>query len=634
LLPTVAALAFAYLKRRNHSAPTHGDRWQISAFLTTVAIGLLVFLYAVRSYPLKWTGSWTGYHPDMAFFEALANSLARFGAFESPFTPGATVRYHWLSYAWTGQLSVISDAGPFVGITRVLPIVALLASAAIVVSWTQRLSGHRWTPFLAGALLTMSGFVGAVFGGVLTLDSPSQAMSVVWLLGFSLTAVHALERTHSPGTLALLAIFGIAITLGKVSAAAPGLAAVLLAVAVLAARRCLSPSRAVTIAAVATVSVGATFVIFLVGSTGGGGLTIGSLIDRASSQQGLNPLDGPRGVVLGTAILILAVVPRWAGIIQLVIDKSWRWRTETWISIGLAGSSIAALILFNSFNEIWFSASVSGPLSVTSAVGAGVAVSALQANGKPSTTRLLSAAAIGAGILFLLVWWAWSTGASGGNVFVSTLRWLGPIIAWIGSIAVGFILARWARKASQSAAVIAGTVLTLLIIAVPGRFLGIGSSQIGVLDNGIRNEWFNVAKEGRVVTIDQSEIVDWTDLKMEAAEALRNQAAPTDLVATNITRSPFVSGATHLPTYVSGMVYQYDYDSPDNQQELLEREHTMWKFIDDPSATNSNFLCAEGISWIWVDKERTERRSWEPFASPVVENDEVTILRVNTSVCE
>ncbi|MCH9817308.1 MAG: hypothetical protein K0U64_12810, partial [Actinomycetia bacterium] len=237
LLPTVAALAFAYLKRRNHSAPTHGDRWQISAFLTTVAIGLLVFLYALRSYPLKWTGSWTGYHPDMAFFEALANSLARFGAFTSPFTPGATVRYHWLSYAWTGQLSVISDAEPFVGITRVLPVVALLASAAIVVSWTQRLSGHRWTPFLAGALLTISGFVGAVFGGVLTLDSPSQAMSVVWLLGFTVTAVHALERAHSSGTLALLAIFGIAITLGKVSAAAPGLTAVLLAVAVLAARR-------------------------------------------------------------------------------------------------------------------------------------------------------------------------------------------------------------------------------------------------------------------------------------------------------------------------------------------------------------------------------------------------------------
>ena len=633
LVPTVAALIFAFRRRLINSPPAFGERWQISAFLATVAIGLLVFLYALRSYPLKWTGSWTGYHPDMAFFEALANSLARFGVFESPFTPGATVRYHWLSYAWTGQLSVLSDAEPFVGITRVLPIVALLASAAIVIAWTQRLSGHRWTPFLAGALLTMSGFVGAVFGGVLTLDSPSQAMSVVWLLGFTVAAVHALERAHSPGTIALLVVFGIAITLGKVSAAAPGLAAVLLAAAVLAIRKSLSPSRAMTIAAAATVPIGATFIIFLAGSTGGGGLTVGSLIDRASSQQGLNPLDGPRGVLIGTAILILAVVPRWAGIVQLILDKSWRWRAETWISIGLAGSSVAALILFNSFNEIWFSASVSGPLAVTSAVGAGLAVSALQTRGKPTSIRLISAAAIGAGILFLLVWWAWSTGASGGNVFVGTERWIGPLIAWVGAVLLGIALAIAARKAKQPTAIIAGTVLVLVFIAVPGRLLGVGSNQIGILDNGIRNEWFDVAKANRIETIDQTNVIDWTSEKVEAAAILREIADPQDVIATNLTLGPFVAGVTHLPTYVSAIIYQNDYAPPWVSAELPTREKAVWDFIDNPDQSTSGVICQGGVRWLWLDKERTTQRDWEPYASSVFENDEVTLAQVNRSIC-
>ena len=633
LVPTAAAITFAYPKRKNHAPPTLGDRWQISAFLATVAVGLLVFLYALRSYPLKWTGSWTGYHPDMAFFEALANSLARFGAFESPFMPGATVRYHWLSYAWTGQLSVMSDAEPFVGITRVLPIVALLASAAIVVAWTQRLSGRRWTPFLAGALLTMSGFVGAVFGGVLTLDSPSQAVSVVWLLGFTLAAVHALECTRSPGALALMAMFGIAITLGKVSAAAPGLAAVLLAAAVLTARKSLSPSRAFVIAAVATASIGLTFITFLAGSTGGGGLTLGSLIDRASSQQGLNPLDGPRGVLLGTAILILAVVPRWAGTVQLIIDKSWRWRAETWISIGLAGSSIAALILFNSFNEIWFSASVSGPLAVTSAVGAGIAVDALQTRGKPATVRLISAAAAGAGILFLLVWWAWSSGASGGNFFISTQRWMGPVIAWVGAILFGIAVAVSARKARQPTAIIAGTVLVLVFVAVPGRLLGVGSSQIGVLENGIRNEWFDITKENRIETIDQTNVITWTSEKMEAAATLREIAHPQDLIATNLTLGPFVAGVTHLPTYVSAIVYQNDYAPAWVSVELLTRERAVWDFIEDPDQSTSGVICETGIRWLWIDKGRTDQRSWEPLATIVEENAEVVITRVNPEKC-
>jgi hypothetical protein len=99
------------------------------------------------------------------------------------------------------------------------------------------------------------------------------------------------------------------------------------------------------------------------------------------------------------------------------------------------------------------------------------------------------------------------------------------------------------------------------------------------------------------------------------------------------TRDPFVAGNTHLPTFVSGMVYQYDYGPPSSQQELLERERTVWDFIDDPSETNASFLCTEGISWLWIDKQRTEQRSWEPFASPVIENDEVILARVDESQC-
>jgi len=634
LLPSAIAVAIAVIRRtRTREGSSSSDRWELSAFLATVLVGVAVFLYALRSYPLTWTGSWRGYHPDMAFFEALANSLGRFGAFESPFMSDGVVHYHWLSYAWAGQLSVMSSAAPFVAITRVLPLVALLGSTALAIAWTRRLSATRWTPFLTGALLTGSGFVGAVFGGVLTLDSPSQAMTVLWLLGFTVAVIHQFDEAINPGALAIVALLAIAITLGKISAAGPALAGVLLAAAVLALRKSLTTARAFSIALVTTVPIAAAFLLFLADATGGGGLTIGSILDRSSSQQGLNPLDGPRGVYLGTAILILAITPRWAGICQLLLEKSWRWRPETWVSIGMVASSVGALIAFNSFKELWFSESASGPLAVTSAVGVGLAATSLSSKGRLSTRQLYVTLAIGAVLILLLVWGLWSSGASGGNTFVSTLRWVGPVIAWLAALAIGTVLGLLTKKSLSPALVISGMSIVLVFTAIPGRLLGIGSDQIGVLNNGTRNEWFDVIKEDNPATLDTVNTDDWTQEKMEAAARLRELAQPSDLLVTNLTLGSFVPGVTHLPTYVSAIAYQNDYGADWVGNELLRREQRVWDFINEPAELTAQLLCEVDARWVWVDKERTERRDWKPFAKPVFENEQVILAKVEPSLC-
>ena len=47
------------------------------------------------------------------------------------------------------------------------------------------------------------------------------------------------------------------------------------------------------------------YFVFLSGGNGGGGIAVGSLLDRASSEQGMNPTVGVIGVALGTGILAL-----------------------------------------------------------------------------------------------------------------------------------------------------------------------------------------------------------------------------------------------------------------------------------------------------------------------------------------
>ena len=567
LVPSAITLAIAAVRRRH--APTHPRQETITrpaliGFLTAVITGLAVFFYALRSYPNQWLGSWLGYHPDMPFFEALANSLARYGALESPFMAGGVVRYHWLSYAWSGQLTVMTDAEPFLALTRVLPIVTLLGSGAIVVAWTSRLSRIPWTPTLAALLLTLGGFTGAVFGGVLTMDSPSQAMAVLWLLGFSLLVVEIAQRETAPqqrvlGPSLLLAGMAIAMTGGKVSAAAPAVAGSLLMVAVLLAKWRMTAKTGIAILMATLLGTLAAFVLFLAGSVGGGGLTVGALIDRAASQQGLNPLDGPRGVLLGTVILTLAILPRWAGLLWLTVNRRWRWRPETWLAIGMAASSVLALLAFNSFNEIWFSTTVSGPLAAMTAVGAGLAyqtISRSTSSNERNSTRILLGTSITALAIVAIVWLLWATGASGGNLFVATWRWLGPPAAWIITIGAGMLIARWVIGRWSIRASVATIVIILVFTSVPGRLLGLGSGQVGILTNGARGEWFSITEGIQLASVDREVVSDWTSTRMEAAAWIRANTEPDALIATNLTLSPFVAGVTLRPTYASGLLYQ------------------------------------------------------------------------------
>jgi len=638
-VPSAAAAAVWLARHRRRVVDERGlgdplDAPAVWGLAAAVVPGLAILAYALRSYPLTWDGSWTAYHPDMPFFEALSTSLARFGAFESPFMSDGLVRYHWLSYAWAGQLTVAADAVPFVTITRVLPVVALLGSAAMVVSWTRQLSPRSWTPVLAGLLLSLGGFTGAVFGGVLTMDSPSQSMSVLWLIAFCMAVIHVTTSQVRllPAAL-LVGVLSLSLIGGKVSAAAPAVAGVLLMTAVQWVRRDVPRRRSVWVLVATLLGAMAGFAAFLSGSLGGGGLTIGSLVNKASSQQGLNPIDTKYAVVAGTAILLLAVVPRWAGILWLLTRREWRWRPEVMLSVGLAGSSLAALVAFNSFNEVWFSSTVSGPLAAITAVGAGSALDHLSPRARPTARAILTVAGVLAAAMFATVWVLWATGASGGNVWVPTLRWLGPIAAWLLALVLGAFLGAWGRGRLSLSGLAAGAALLLVLVSVPGRLLGAGTGLIAIQENGLRNEWFSLGSSDYAPGPDMTPLDDWTSTRMDAARWLWDNSAPTDLLATNITFGPFVAGVSHLPTYVSARWYQTPYGPPWMSPELLTREERAWAFIDTPSTQTLSPLCDAGVRWLWIDVGRTEQRDWEPFARTVVQNDDTIIAEVDPSAC-
>jgi len=603
------------------------QRPDLLALVVGLIPGLAALLLAIRSYPLRWSGLWTGYHGDMAFFEALAASQARLGPGASIFVDGADLRYHSLAYAWAGELTVFTQAEPFVVLTRLVPIVMLVAAIGIVSAWTRNLSKLWWTPSLAVGLVVTGGFVGATFGGILNIDSPSQTISTVWLLVLSLTLLEGL-RPHNFGRHALVfAALVVAVTGSKISTAAiaaAGLGVVLLAGLV---RRTPWRWRAAGFSVIGLVAGFAAYLWLLSGSANKGGLDLFSLLDRASSVQGLNPVITPRGVLAGIVLLILAVLPRWSGLVWLWGDRSTRWEPTTIYGTGLAIGGVGALlVLSGGFNDLWFAISASAPLAVLSAVGVGSAVMFL---GSKANRRILLAVISGL-LTSVVVALLWTTGTTG--IIGIGWRWIGPLVAIVAGLVVGLVLS---RKQSNHRWKSAGAyaIVALVVMSLPARVMYAAVEPFAQEYGGSRSPVTFTNSGDFVALRDRDAPPGWSDSHNRAGEWLRSNAGFNDVVATNVTRGALVPALSRLTTYASNLRLQTPYGRQDQVDRALERERDSWDFIDSPSLSSVEPLCAAGVDWVWVDTRKTPIRNWEPFATLAWESPEVFILKIDQSAC-
>ena len=594
-------------------------------------LGLGSLVINLQNYPLTWSGLWSGYHPDMPFFEALGTSLARFGPFDSIFIPGGQIRYHWLVYAWSGQLSEITDAQSFVVLTRALPAVAILASSCLVIGWTARITKRLWTPTLAAVLLLSGGYLGAVYGGILNFDSPSQALGVVWLLAFSLIAIHVIRAPTILGY-ALAGVLMLALTGGKVSAALPVLAGVLLVAVVGIYRREKWARAAVTLGVVSLIAVVLAYFAFLAGANGGGGLVFGSWIDRVGSQQGFNPIEGMAGIVLGTLIIAIAIGARWAGMWWLFSQRESRWQIETIFGFGLALSSLLALLMFKGFNEIWFATASSAPLTVICVVGFERAINAALPAEGASSRRLVLLSMAGALLVFIIVWLLWATGPSGGSYWQTTSRWMAPFLGIIAAFVLGYLAVRFGSACRGVSAAVIGVTLVLTLAVTPGRLLGVGTGQMGV-PPAMREDSFSFGRAPSVRGNDET-LINSVDFQFfEAAEWLRQNSLEDSILATNLTFGPLIPAITQRQTTASGIQYQAPYGTAPLAKKLLNNDQVIWDFVNSPSPSSFAALCDQNVDWVWVYPPQSMKTDWAPYARTEFTNDVAFLLRVNTDAC-
>jgi len=630
--PTALILAASGRFWRGLSGRIVVGGWQVwLPILSFIAVGFTALTINFRRYALDGSNS-NLFHPDMLFFEALARSTAQYGGSESAFLAGEGIRYHWLVYAWAGELTNSFNLGPFVMLTRVLPIFVLVASVVLVVAWSRTLTRQWWVPWLASALLVTGGYFGAVNGTVLNFDSPSQSLTSLWLIALILLVTlwvrNQTRGGYFVGLLIFLLSFGLAAGKGSAGAVAVGGFAIGSVITFVFLRREQVMARRLLIAfGLAVIAFGLSYVLLLSGNASSGGLQFLTFDGHASTAQGLDSSPTNRGVILGTLGLLLAMSARFVGLLGWFTSKQERQAPEALIGVGLVISGLVPVVIFSeSVNETWFALAVSAPLSVISAVGVGIAVEKSQI--KARTLVLIAVISVPVFIAVSFVWTdqVWESGFG---------RFYAPWLGWVLAALVGLIVAALipTRRLVSGITVF---VIVLSLGAAVSRFTpavaaalggtreGVGVGVADFADLPVRNSPEGQIEAFEVPVGEVSEVSEviaedpveppaltslfywdryesaWGATEMQFASELQAIVPAGDLIATNELFYPLIPALSERMTYLSAARYQELYGTVAGNLKIPAATDSIWQFFAEPNAVTAQPLCAESVRWLWL----------------------------------
>jgi hypothetical protein len=570
---------------------------------------------------------------DMYFFEALAKGVSEFGASESILMSGGSLRYHWFAYGWAGELGQIANLDSFVALTRILPVVALIGVVLLATAWAGSIrigkgsASPWWVPTLAVILIVFAGYTGALYGIVLNFDSPSQALTTVWLLALVMLFLRGLRSVTRHGVLfysALVLLLAGASTGGKVShvAVAVGGFALITLIGLI-----LRPAwwrRAFVLFAAAMIGALLVYVWVLSGVGIQGNLAESAAV-RASTWQGLDPVVGRWGPLLGTLVLLLAAITRVSGVAWLARNRAGRTSPEFLFALGsLAVGACALFLLRGGINELWFLLAASAPLAVVSAYGVGQAQSWLNLR-VPRALLYSVVIAILASLLSLALSLNWQFDSPPSDFFLwpGILFWLSVTSVWLFVVLGSWLIA----PAGKLTAVFALSISALVFTSVFTRPAVLWTesrplmTDIGVVtpSTEIGSGIASLAGSGSLFS-DSLSAADWVSAN----------TARRDKIATNSAWSAFIPALTGNQMFLAGSRYQAGLGDASQVGEALRRAEL--SAVIDVAAINAGLtdatiqhLCQAGVAYVWLEGALDIG-----VIKPVYSNDSISIYPLET----
>lgn len=584
-----------------------------------VAVGLAagLMLLAINWIRVPLSSIRTGSSVDMYFLEALSRGVSQFGPDHSILMSGGTLRYHWFAYGWAGELTQVARLDSFVALTRFLPLVAMLGMILIAASWAAsiRISSNAspwWVPSLAVLLIVVGGYTGALYGVILNFDSPSQSLTTVWLLGLVFLFLHGLRTKSRPALVFIgfaIGLLALGATGGKASHAVIGVGGIGLVVTTSLLFRQSYWKRAVSLGLAATLGVGITYFWVLFGL--GVQENLSEVIAvRASTWQGLDPISGRWGPLLGTIALLLAVLARLAGTSWLLTTASGRKSPELIFSLGafLTGA-LALLSLREGINELWFLLAASAPIAVISAYGVGQAHSSLSVKiGKhrAAVVTLLAAGIASLGSLILSQNWVFESIPSTFFQWPGFLFWLAIVSVWLEIPLLAFLVLRKLQSRQQSLHSIAVPVFAVSVSALVLTSIFTRPSVLWTESRPLTTGFGTVKPSSpSAADVNNTSVHSKDSLGLEpgldAADWLEKNSQVEDIVVTNRPDSSFIPAFTGIQMFLAGEPYQYGLGAADQRAEIERRSLLSRSLTGELNESSLNALCQEGVDFAWIE---------------------------------
>ncbi len=618
-IPTIMVglvCAFRFSSLREQLRELQKQRNESIAVAIGLAAGLI--LLAINWIRVPLSSIRAGSSVDMYFLEALSRGVSQFGPNHSILMSGGSLRYHWFTYGWAGELTQVANLNSFVALTRFLPLMALLGMVLIAASWAASIRINNrlspwWVPSLAVLLIVVGGYTGALYGVILNFDSPSQSLTTVWLLGLVFLFLHGL-RTESRSALVFIGLgvglLALGTTGGKVSHAVVGLGGVGLVVITSLLFRQSYWKRAASLGLAATLGVAIAYfwVLFGVGVQENLSEVIAV---RASTWQGLDPVSGKWGPLLGTIALLLAIIARLAGTTWFFTTASGRKSPELMFSIGaFFTGALALLSLREGINELWFLLAASAPIAVVSAYGVGQAqVSLTTRIGKQKVLVITFLIAGIASLASLLLSrnWIFETVPLTFFQWPGLLFWLAIVSVWIIIPLLAFLVLRKLLKTGQRS--LQSIALPIFAISVSALVLTSILTRPSVLWTESRplNTGFGIVQPSGPSAAEVNTIpvrpVDSLGFEpgFNAAAWLKMNSQVEDIVVTNRPDSSFIPAFTGNQMYLAGEPYQFGLGAADQRVEIERRSLISRSLTAGLNVALLNTLCQEGIKFAWIE---------------------------------
>ena len=587
-----------------------------------VAVGLVagIILLAINWIRVPLSSIRTGSSVDMYFLEALSRGISQFGPDHSILMSGGSLRYHWFTYGWAGELTQAAGLDSFVALTRFLPLVALLGMILIAASWAAsiRVNGKAspwWVPSLAVLLIIVGGYTGALYGVILNFDSPSQSLTTVWLLGLVFLFLHGI-RTEARSALVFIGIaiglLALGTTGGKASHAIVGLGGIGLVGITSLLFRQRYRKRAISFGLAATLGAGIAYfwVLFGVGVQENLSEVIAV---RASTWQGLDPVSGKWGPLLGTIALLLAILARLAGTSWLFTTASGRKSPELVFSLGafLTGA-LALLSLREGINELWFLLAASAPIAVISAYGVGQAQSSLIiriGKHRAVVVTLITAGIAALGSLLLSRNWVFESIPSTFFQWPGVLFWLAIVSVWLVIPLLAFLVLRKLPKSGQQS--LHSIALPIFAVSVSALVLTSILTRPSVLWTESRplTTGFGTVQPSELPTADENNASVRTvdplgfEPMFNAVDWLKGNSQVEDVVVTNRPDSSFIPAFTGNQMYLAGQPYQYGLGAADQRAEIERRSLISRSLTVELNQVTLKTLCKEGVDFVWIESQ-------------------------------